>query len=374
MAGNPLKRTPLHEWHVQLGARMTDYVGWDMPLLYRGIQEEHRHTREACSVFDVSHMGRLDVRGDGAGAFLELLCTRRLGDMEPGRMRYSHVCHERGGVLDDVLVARHETHWSVVCNACNRPKIVAWLRRHAEGREVAIDDITESTAMMAVQGPRTMDEAARRIPLPLADLPRYGFRSGEYFGMRYVVSRTGYTGEDGFEVILPTQAAVMGWQFLLQADDEFAPAVILPAGLGARDTLRIEAGMPLYGHELREGIDPLTAGFAWCVDLEKDFVGADAIRAVRNAGPTRRRVGLSLAGRRIARQGCEVLHNGRVVGEITSGTISPTLDRSIAMAYLACELATIGTSLRVRIRNHEEEAVVVELPFYRRKQRGTQAT
>ncbi len=360
-----LKQTPLHEQHVRLGAKMMEFAGWDMPVLYRGIQEEHRHTRQACSIFDVSHMGRIEVRGNDAEAFLDRLCTRRLGDMEPGQMRYSHVCNERGGILDDVIVARGDTHWLVVCNACNRPKIAEWLARHAAGRSVAIDDTTERTTMIAVQGPRTMEQAARRIPLPLSDLGRYRFRSGSYFGMQYTVSRTGYTGEDGFEVILPAEAAAMAWQFLLQADDEFEPPVIRPAGLGARDTLRIEAGMPLYGHELHEGIDSLQAGFGWCVALDKEFVGVEGLRRIQAAGLPRRLVGLELVGKRIARQGCAVLREGRPVGEVTSGTLSPTLDRSIAMAYVASEHAAAGTPVCVRVRDHEAEARVVALPFYK---------
>jgi aminomethyltransferase len=376
LSDTALKRTPLYDEHVRLGARLVDFAGWEMPLLYRGINEEHRHTREKCSIFDVSHMGRIEVSGEGAGAFLEFLCTRRLGDMTPGQTRYSHVCNEQGGILDDVLVSRYETHWLVVCNGSNREKIVGWIQRHAAGRPVQIEDTTEATAMVAIQGPLTMREAARVLPIPMADLRRYHFVTGEFMGMRYTVSRTGYTGEDGLEVILPTQAAPGGWQFLLQPPDEFEPSVIQPAGLGARDTLRIEAGMPLYGHELHENIDSLQAGFAWCVDLSKDFCGAQAMRGIQAAGLKRRLVGLELAGKRIARHGYPVIRDGRTIGEVTSGTLAPTLGKSIAMAHVASESAEPGTAVRVRMRDHEEEAVIIALPFYTRttKRQGDAAT
>jgi len=345
---------------------MVEFAGWEMPLLYRGIVEEHRHTREKCSVFDVSHMGRIEIRGAAAEPLLEFLCTRRLGDMTPGQSRYSHLCNERGGILDDVIVSRYETHWLIVCNASNREKILDWVRRHAQGRAVQIDDITEGTAMVAIQGPLAMAQAARVLPAPLGGLRRYHFVAGEFMGMRYTVFRSGYTGEDGVEVILPAHAAPAGWQFLLQPPDEFEPSPIRPAGLGARDTLRIEAGMPLYGHELHEGVDSLQAGLAWCVDLSKDFCGADAMRHLQEAGLPRRLVGLELAGRRTARPGSEVIRNGRAVGAVTSGTLAPTLDKSIAMAYVASEFAAPGTDVRVKIRDHEVEAAVVALPFYKR--------
>ncbi|MBN1491525.1 MAG: glycine cleavage system aminomethyltransferase GcvT [Phycisphaerae bacterium] len=364
-----LKHTPLHDEHVRLGARMVDFAGWDMPVLYRAIGTEHRHTREQCSLFDVSHMGRIEIRGDDAEALLEFLCTRRLGDAAVGQCRYSHLCNAEGGILDDILVLRYEAHWLVVCNACNRVKVLAWMQEHAANRNVAIDDTTERTAMIAVQGPAAMPQVRQRVPIALGELRRYRFVTGQYMGMNYTVSRTGYTGEDGFEVILPAQVAAMAWQFMLTPADEFEPPVVRPAGLGARDTLRFEAAMPLYGHELHEKIDPLRAGCAWCVDLTKDFIGVQALRAVNDADISPCRVGLELAGKRIVRQGSAVVQGGHAIGEVTSGTFSPTLERSIAMAYVPREQAEPGTAVRVRIRDQEVDAVVVALPFYARKKR-----
>lgn len=366
MNNTSLKRTPFYEQHVQCKAKLVDFAGWEMPLLYRGINEEHRYTREKCSLFDVSHMGRLEISGDGAEAFLEYVCTRRLGDMAVGQARYSHVCNENGGILDDVIVSRYESQWMIVCNGANRDKIVAWLHKHAAGRPMMINDITEATAMLAVQGPLTFPQAMKKIPIPLGDLKRYRFLAGNFMGMPYSIYRTGYTGEDGVEVILPAGAAAMAWSFLMQSDDEFEPPVVQPAGLGSRDTLRLEAGMPLYGHELHENIDSLQADLAWGVDLNKDFIGAEAMRRLQKAGLPRKLIGLELDGKRIARQGSPVTLSGKTIGEVTSGTFGPTVQKSIAMAYLDTEHAVAGRNVRVTIRDHEADAIVRALPFYKR--------
>jgi aminomethyltransferase len=363
-----LKKTPLYDAHVSAGARMVEFAGWSMPLLYRGIAEEHRHTRTACSVFDVSHMGRIEVHGAHGAALVERVCTRRVGDLEPGRSRYSHICNDAGGILDDVIVSRYETDWLIVCNASNRARIANWLRTNAGERDVTINDVTEATAMVAVQGPKAVSQLAGRVPIALEGLERYALRTGVFMEMSYTVWRSGYTGEDGFEVMLPAKAAAMGWEFLLQAADEFEPAVIRPAGLGARDTLRIEAGLPLYGQELHEHVTSLAAGFGWCVDLSKEFIGAEALRKIARVGPKRMLVGLELSGKRIARTHSRVRRGGAVIGEVTSGTFGPTVGKSIAMAYVERAHAEPGTAVSVVIREgHEADAVVVKLPFYRRK-------
>jgi aminomethyltransferase len=359
-----LLRTSLYPIHKSYGARLVGFAGWEMPILYRGISVEHVHTRQYASIFDVSHMGRLELRGPDAEALLERVCTRRIGVAEVGQCKYTHVCNEHGGILDDVIVSRFEEHWLVVCNAANRDKIVAWLRQHAAGREVTITDQTRATAMVAVQGPRVM-ALAERLPISLEGLKRYRFRTGSYMGVGYSISRTGYTGEDGIEVILPAGAAPTLWEYLCPPDGP--EDGVKPAGLGARDTLRLEAGMPLYGHELNDEIDTLSAGLDWCVDLDKDFIGADALRRVRDNGPQRKLVGLELEGRRIARQDNAVLdRGGQAGGTITSGTMGPTLGRSIAMAYVSAELTEPGTRLQVDLGASRSPAVVVSLPFYKR--------
>lgn len=361
----PLLKTPLYEFHLARGARLVDFAGWSMPVVYTGIQEEHIHTRTACSVFDVSHMGRLSLSGKDCEAILNWVCTRNLAGAEVGRSYYSHVCREDGGILDDVIVSRFADRWGVVCNASNREKIVGWLNRHAAGREVRLVDETVETAMLALQGPKTVALAEELTGLDFHRLKRYRFEVYNHLGLRIVVYRSGYTGEDGLEVVFPA-GAVETLVPMLMGSAERPHPVIRPAGLGARDTLRIEAAMPLYGHELTEDVDSLTAGQAWCVDLKKDFCGAEAMRRLEADGLKKRLVGLELEGRRIARQHQPVVADDRTIGEITSGTLSPTLGRSIAMAFVLSEWAAPGTALGVEIGGKAVTARVVELPFYKR--------
>ena len=362
-------QTALYDVYQQLGARMVEFAGWHMPILFSSIVEEHHHTRTGCSVFDVSHMGRVDLIGPDAEALVNHVVTRNVAKMVVGQCAYAHVCREDGGVLDDVLVSKYGDHWMIVCNASNRRKIVGWLTQHAAGREVTIDDKTTRTAMLAVQGPKAIQIVSRILPLPIADLKRYHFLTGEYMGLPYTMSRTGYTGEDGLELIVPNQAAVPVFQFL-QANGTLRKQV-KPAGLGARDTLRLEAAMPLYGHELTEDIDSISAGQGWCVHLEVDFIGADALRGVKEQGPRRKIVGLELAGKRMARQGWVILKDGAEVGLVTSGTMSPTLGKSIAMGYVAGEMAVPATKLSAAPKGQTDrgvEATIVPLPFYKATQ------
>ncbi len=360
-------KTPLNSFHVQHGGKMVDFAGWELPLLYTGIVEEHLHTRRAVSLFDISHMGRLELRGDGAEALLQRVCTRQLGDAAVGQSRYSHVCNEQGGILDDVIVSRYEDHWLMVCNGANRPKILGWLKQQNTGGKVKIDDKTESTFMVAIQGPLAVEKFARKISLPIAELRRYRFISGNMMMiMPYTIFRSGYTGEDGVEVILPSMLGSIAPSWIAEEDGEDS---IKPAGLGARDTLRLEAAMPLYGHELGEDIDSISAGLAWCVDLNKDFIGVDALRKVAEKGPARKLIGLELQGKRIARQHATVLQGDKVVGEVTSGTFGPTVQKSIAMAYVQSDLAMPGQNLTVEISGKRNDAVVVALPFYSLKKK-----
>ncbi len=361
-----LLRTPLHDILVEMGARMVEFAGWEMPLKFVGVIKEHKHTRTACSVFDVSHMGRITLSGDACETFLNLICTRNLENAEVGRSYYTHVCNKDGGILDDVIVSRFEDHWGIICNASNREKIVAWLNKHAAGRGIAIRDDTLATAMVACQGPRTIGLATELSGDDLSGLGRYRFRVREIGPMRIVIYRSGYTGEDGVEVVLPTALVGLLASRLFGTGDEPHP-VIKPAGLGARDTLRIEAAMPLYGHELSETVDSLTAGQSWCVDLTKDFIGAEPMRKLQEKGLPCKLVGLDLEGRRIARQHSKVHAAGRQVGEVTSGTLSPTLAKSIAMAFVTSEFAEEGTELTVELGGAKRAAAtVVKLPFYKR--------
>ena len=363
-----LKRTPFYDFHVASGGRMVDFAGWEMPILYRGITEEHEHTRNSGSLFDVSHMGRLSFSGPQALALLDRVVTRKISDQKTGQSRYSLVCNESGGVLDDVIVSKDVKSWLVVCNASNRERIVKHFNevRRAGDLDVDVVDQTAATAMVALQGPKVIEKLAALLPGELTSLKRYHFYSDSLMLVKFTVFRSGYTGEDGVELILPAKAAAMAMK-LLGGKMDRAEATIKPAGLGARDTLRLEAGMPLYGHELTENTDPISAGLGWAVDLTKDFIGAAALRPVAEAGPKRKLVGLELEGRRIARQGTPVVQNGQPVGAVTSGTFSPTLQKSIAMGYVDANLASEGTPLDVDLKGSLNPAKVVKLPFYKRK-------
>lgn len=362
-----LRRTPFYDFHVSAGARMVEFAGWEMPILYQGITDEHVHTRASGSMFDVSHMGRLTFTGPQAMALLDRVLTRKIADQKVGQSRYSLVCNESGGVMDDVIVSRDQKNWLVVCNASGRAKLVKHFNevRRAGDLDVDMVDNTEATAMVALQGPKVIERLGSVLQVDLAAMKRYHFVTDSLMLVKFTAFRSGYTGEDGIELILPAKAAGMAMKLLAGRLDK-PDATIKPAGLGARDTLRLEAGMPLYGHELSETIDPLSAGLGWAVDLTKDFIGAPALRQIAEAGPKRKLVGLELEGRRIARQGTPVVKDGQVVGEVTSGTFSPTLQKSIAMAFVDANHAAEGTGLSADIKGELNAAKVVKLPFYKR--------
>ena len=372
----PLK-TPLHAFHTDHNAKFVDYAGWEMPISYGSIQDEHRQTRTSGGIFDVSHMGRLRITGLHARRLLERVCSRKISDMTQGQCRYSLVCNEQGGVRDDVIVSRFdEDEFLVVCNAANRAKIVDHLASTiAEGSlKAKMEDETEKTAMVALQGPRVMDllsKFSREVP----SLKRYRFAVKNLMIVKIYVARTGYTGEDGVEVILPGNMVGMVMKLMLSNIDLKSPEAILrPVGLGARDSLRLEAGMPLYGHELGEQINALSCGVDFAISMNKHedergerFIGQDALEKTRDAGgPERRLVGLELDGRRTARQGMPVMAGGTAVGEITSGCWSPTLEKSIAMALVHRDHTSQGTPLQIDAERATLEAKIVPLPFYAR--------
>ncbi len=374
-------RTPLYEWHASHGGRMVDFAGWALPVQYTSIIQEHLTIRSAVGIADISHMGRLRFEGPGAAVFLAELLTRRVADMELGQIRYSLVTNDQGGILDDVLVGYyHNSHgqpfFLVVVNASNRAKIVDWVRAHLSderaqrpGQEVVWNDVSRLWAMLAVQGPRSVELLQ---PLVDVDLKSMRYYRGAQVRILHpaaqrqgaIISRTGYTGEDGFELSLGAEIAAGVWEVLLELG---RPLGIAPTGLGARDTLRLEAGMPLYGHELSEEIDPFQAGLGFaCHLVGYDFPGRDALLRIQSRPQNSVRVGLELAGQRAARQGAAISAHGRPIGEITSGSFSPTLGRPIAMGYVAADCAQPGTDVEVDIRGRKELAQLVELPFYRR--------
>jgi aminomethyltransferase len=378
-----LLRTPLYDWHRARQARMVDFGGWEMPVQYTNIADEHTAVRTRAGLFDISHMGRLVFEGPDALPFVQHLITNNAASMKPGQVRYALVCNEKGGVRDDVLVYRLDPIWLMVVNASNREKILGWLEQQQGQRDVTVTDRTKDWGMIAVQGPRAMDLADVWTREPGA-APGTGWagKLKYYSAVRQpltpnpspsetpIFSRTGYTGEDGFEIIVPA-AALSGlcdaFTTLAGSGQAGEPFTLTPCGLGARDTLRLEAGMPLYGHELGEDIDPFQAGLGWAVKLDKgDFVGRQALTELQKDTTRPVRVGLELAGRRSAREGASVLRDGQVVGRVTSGTLTPTLNKAVAMAYVDRAHAGVGTRCEVDIRGKAEPAEVVALPFYRR--------
>ncbi len=338
---------------------MVPFGGWDMPVQYSGIAAEHHAVRTAVGVFDISHMARVNVRGRNAMALLEKVFTNAVATMKVGQVRYGLICNEQGGIRDDILVYRWSDSFSAVINASNRKKILAWLDQHREG-EVTLDDRTFDTTMIAVQGPRAVDLVAGIFTDSVRSLKYYFARPLRYREVDGFISRTGYTGEDGFEVVVPSAVGRLLWEELIGGG-------AVPCGLGARDTLRLEAGMPLYGHELTETIDPLQAGLGWAVKWDKGpFIGRTALEAARTDTTRPVRLGLELDSPRAAREGCPILANGETVGTVTSGTLSPWLKKSVAMGYVRPALASPGTPLAVDVRGTLLNATVVPLPFYRR--------
>lgn len=367
------KRTALYDWHLAHGGRMVDFAGWDMPVQYSSITDEHQVVRTSLGVFDISHMGRLVFEGPDALDLIQRLYTNDAASMKPGQVRYGLVCNAEGGIRDDVLVYRLAPFWLMVVNASNRDKILGWIEANRAGSRVQVADRTSEWAMVAVQGPRAPEVIRAAVPSAayLVEGLRYYFaaavapETGDP-ARQWILSRTGYTCEDGFEVILPgPEAPAFADRVLSVAKGQQADAK--PCGLGARDTLRLEAAMPLYGHELSEEIDPYQADLAWAVKMEKgEFIGRAALDRRRQDPALRRRIGLEVDGKRLAREGAAVLAGGREVGRVTSGTFAPTLARAIAMAYVEPAHAGVGSAVEVDVRGRPASARVVALPFYRR--------
>ena len=367
-----LRETALHDWHVAHGGTMVEFAGWSMPVKYGSIVDEHQATRQAAGLFDVSHMARFRFDGPDAAQLLSSLITRKVLGMRDGQIRYGLITQEAGGILDDVLVYRlldaeeHPFHLLVV-NAGNRRKIWDWIESHFGDATVQMRDQTESTAMIAVQGPRAIELVNPHVDFDLSELRYYRGRTCQFDGQPAVCSRTGYTGEDGCELIVKHADAHAIWTRILE---EGAAAGVMAAGLGARDTLRLEAGMPLYGHELTETTTPYDADLGFAVShKDHEFIGGSAVMATRDDPERRVRVGLKIAGKRPAREGGTITLAGtsEAVGEVTSGTTSPTLGYPIAMGYVVRGKASVGTSVEIDVRGKPVAATIVALPFYQRQ-------
>lgn len=359
-----IKETPLHSRHVALGAQMSPFAGYDMPIQYKGIVEEHNAVRGACGVFDVSHMGEVLVTGTEAEMFVNRLFTNDITGIPAGKILYGMMCHPHGGVVDDLLVyKRSDKEYLLVINAANIAKDVTWIKANAAGFGVVVEDLSDKYAQIAVQGPASEAVMAEVLGLDYKDMAFYTFEDTEYDGQPLIVSRTGYTGEDGFELYGSPELIASLWDKLLESGKAE------PCGLGCRDTLRFEVGLPLYGDELSDDITPLEAGLGFFVKLDKQggFIGAKSLKAQKEAGVPRKLVGLEIEDRAIARHGYEVLNeNDEVVGYVTTGYRGISVDKSIAAALVDAKYAEKGTPLKVKIRRKTFPATVTAKKFYKK--------
>jgi aminomethyltransferase len=366
-----LKRTPLYPAHVRAGAKLVDFAGFEMPVQYTSVLEEHQAVRERAGLFDVSHMGEVVFEGPSALRAVQRLVTNDLSACADGQAMYAAVCNERGGIVDDVVVYRRSATSFLVCvNASNRDKDFAWFREHTPGLSgLSLRDEGEGWAQLALQGPRAAEILARLTPANLAELASYHFADGKVADRACLIARTGYTGEDGFELFCKPEDAVPLWDALLAAGE---PEKVIPCGLGARDSLRTELKYCLYGNDIDDDTTPLEAGLGWIVKLAKTdgFVGQELLAKEKAAGIPRKLIGFTLTDKGIPRHGYPVLVDGTKVAEVRSGTMSPTLKIPIGLCYLPTAKAEVGSQFSVEIRGRAVGAKVVPTPFYKRAGAG----
>jgi aminomethyltransferase len=343
---------------------MVPFAGWEMPVQYSGVMDEHRAVRSAAGLFDVSHMGEVRVTGAGAEAFLQHLTPNDVSELSRGRIHYSALLTPQGTYVDDLLVYRMaENEFLLVVNAANLAADFEWIASHAPDG-VTVEDVSTAYALLALQGPKAEVILQQLTETELGKIRYYRFRHGKVAGVRSLISRTGYTGEDGFELYVAPEAAEGLWHTVMEAGSEHG---LIPAGLGARDTLRLEAGMALYGHELDDATTAWEAGLGWTVKMAcGDFIGREALAAARESGPSKKLAGFEVRGRGIAREGCVAFGAGGEIGKVTSGTFSPTLERALGMAYLAPDWAEVECAFEIDVRGRRLPAKVVKLPFYKR--------
>ncbi len=360
-----LKKTPLYPVYEKYGAKTIDFGGWDLPVQFSSISEEHDAVRNRAGLFDVSHMGEVDVKGKDALSFLQKLVTNDVSKIVPNQAQYNLMCYPDGGVVDDLLVYMYEEdHYLLVINAGNIDKDVEWIEKHVEG-DVQVTNISAETAQLALQGPLAERVLQTIANTDLSEISFFRFRTDvELGGVKALISRTGYTGEDGFELYVNTDDAITLWDRILKAGKD---AGVLPCGLGSRDTLRFEAKLPLYGQEISASISPLEAGLGFAVKLNKgDFIGRDSLAFQKENGLKRKLVGIEMIERGIPRSHYPVFVNDEQIGEVTTGTQSPTFKRNVGLALLKSEYTELGTEVMVGIRNKNVKAVVVTAPFYKR--------
>ncbi len=360
-----LKRTAFYDRHVHLGGKIVEFAGYEMPVQYSGIVDEHRRVREHVGMFDVSHMGEVEIRGSDALAFIQSITINNAAKLSPGRVQYSAMCYPDGGIVDDLLVYHMGDYYGLVINAANTAKDIAWMQQHLRG-DVTLIDRTDSTSLLAVQGPRSLDTLKKLTNADLAAMPYYSWIRARVADVDMVLSRTGYTGELGFELYFPAdrEAGERIWDTILEAGKEYS---IAPAGLGARDTLRLEMGFCLYGNDIDHTTNPLEAGLGWITKTEKgSFIGQEAIQKVKQAGLTRKLAAFTVNDKAFPRHGYPIHAGGAQVGTVTSGTFSPTLEYGIGMGYVPSALGAPGMTIEVMIRNKAFPATVVSPPFVKK--------
>jgi aminomethyltransferase len=357
-----MKRTPFYNIHTALGAKMVEFAGYEMPVQYSSIIEEHLTVRQKVGVFDVTHMGEFFVRGNDALAFLQKVTINDVTRLKPGKVQYSAMCYNDGGIIDDLLVYCMENQYMLVVNASNLQKDFDWLQSQKFG-DVEIENVSDTTALLAVQGPKSLLTLQKLTKEDLSKIGYYNFARNTLAGISMIISRSGYTGELGFELYFDADAerAKKIWNAIFDAGKEFG---IAPIGLGARDTLRLEMGYCLYGNDIDNTTHPLEAGLGWITKLTKDnFNGRDAIVKAKQEGLKRKLIGFTLSKKTLARHGYEIMYNAHIVGQVTSGTFSPSLQKGIGMGYVAFELANAGTIISILVRGKEVPATIVALPF-----------
>ena len=363
-AAPALHTTPLNSVHRALGARMVDFGGWDMPVQYSGIIDEHNAVRHAVGVFDVSHMGEIEIRGPEAARLTDFVTTNAVHKLKTGQAHYSGLLYEHGGFVDDILVHKvSDEHYFLCVNASNQDKDFEHIAAHNHF-DAVVENAGERYAQLAIQGPKAGETLQKLTPVDLGGIKYYWFTDGEVSSTPARIAHTGYTGEDGFEIYVPPAEAERMWQLVMDAGAEFG---IKPCGLGARNTLRMESAMALYGHEIDASISPLEANLGWIVKLDKgEFVGRDALLKQKESGIRRKLIGFEMRARGIGRDGYEVRLSGVPAGWVTSGGPAPALNKNIGLCYLPIEQSVPGTSIEIMIRNQPVDAVTVETPFYKR--------
>lgn len=355
-------KLPLHEEHLRKGARMGDFGGWLVPLFYSSIMEEHTAVRTQAGVFDISHMGEFLVEGLGALAYLEKNLPRRVTSLKFGQARYMPLVNDQGGMVDDIIVYRMaEQKFLIIVNAGNIGKDFEWFNSRVTS-EVTLTDLSDEMGLLALQGPLSQTILLECFGAFYKDLRRFHYKDFE----GGVIARTGYTGEDGYEIMVPKHKLKQIWDVLFRVGAKHG---LLPIGFGARDTLRLEAAMPLYGHELTDELTPLEADLGWAIDLTKDgFPGSEILKKQQKTGISKKRVGFEMTGRGIPRQGFEIQKDGKTIGAVTSGSFIPTTGKNIGMAYVTASEAETGNTIDVMVRGNPVKAVLVSLPFYKRKE------